>query len=292
MARKNRGKNRQREVETTRGSVRSKRGSPNRGDREEYTEYCNQQNQKAMSEGPTKKRWTKHDLKATVETKRPVQREFLQAYFQGDHICAFGSAGTGKTYLATYLAINDCIDPDKKHERVIFVRSAVATRDVGHLPGTLEEKTALYEAPYKDIMTELFGRDKTYDDMKERGLIEFMPTSFIRGQTWNDAVILIDEMQNMTFHEISSIMTRVGKNSRIIATGDLRQTDLNKSKHDQTGMDQFLKIAARMEEFTLIEFTRDDIVRSEFAKSWIIATETEEEESAKKRKAPKVSKIA
>lgn len=261
-----------------RSGKKAQRGNP-RGKRQQqqYNEAYEilSNNSEAVIQGPAKKRWTKHDVK-DVHPLTANQKEMFQCFFQGDQICAHGSAGTGKTFLATYLALTDILDPGANHKRIIFVRSAVPTRDLGHMPGSLEEKVALYEMPYRDILSELCGRKTTYDDMKKAGLIEFMPTSYIRGTTWHDAVVVVDEMQNMTEHEIDSIMTRIGESTRIIATGDLRQSDLNKNSRDKCGMDKFIRVIQRINGFSLINFMRDDIVRSDFVKNWIIANEDEE----------------
>lgn len=227
----------------------------------------------AQSEGPQrKKKWSKHDIKAIQPLTQNQKNMFVQ-YFQGDQLCAYGTAGTGKSFLACYLGISDVVDPSKDQQKLIIVRSAVQARDVGFMPGTLEEKNAYYEAPYEDILTELFGRKSTYPDMKEAGLITFLTTSFIRGVTWDDAVIVIDEAQNMTWEEINTVMTRVGQNSRVIICGDVKQNDLTKRASDVSGMVRLLRTIPRVRGFSEIEFTRDDIVRSEFVKSWIIATE-------------------
>lgn len=227
-------------------------------------------NGKAMEEGNKRKNWSKHDIKK-VQPLTPTQDDMFHAWYNHKHICAHGSAGTGKTFLALYLAINEIIE--KRQHRIIIVRSAVPTREIGYLPGTLEEKTAQYELPYHDIMWELVGRHSTYQDMKDAGLIEFMSTSFIRGLTWDNAIIVVDEGENMTMHEIDSIMTRVGENSRIVFTGDIKQTDLDGKKNGVSGMALALKVFNNMKEFETIAFTKDDIVRSEFVKAWIVASE-------------------
>lgn len=234
-------------------------------------------NLKAIEEGPAKKRWTKHDLKA-VRPLTQNQHEMFRQYFQGDNIVAYGSSGTGKTYLALYLAMCDVLDGNKPQDHIIIVRSAVTTRDLGYMPGTLEEKVALFENPYRDILNDLFGKFGTYDSMKEQNIIRFVTTSYIRGLTWDNAIIIVDEGQNMTDHEIHSIMTRVGHNSRVIFTGDLAQNDLNSKTKEKTGMKRLLKIIEKMKEFSSICFTIDDIVRSDFVKSWIIASEMTEKD--------------
>lgn len=226
----------------------------------------------AKEEGPSKKSWSLHDL-ANVKPLTPTQEDFFHSWFQGNNICAYGSAGTGKTFNALYLGLTEVLR--KNQQKVVIIRSAVPTREVGHLPGTLEEKIAEYERPYHDILWELVGRSSTYEDMKEAGKIEFMITSFMRGLTIDNAVVVVDEGQNMTFHEINTIMSRLGDNSRVIFTGDLIQTDLDGSKRTGTcGMDKFLKIIENMNNFDSHKFMAPhDVVRGEFAKSWITAVE-------------------
>lgn len=226
-------------------------------------------NGKAIQEGPRKKNWSMHDLK-TIKPLTPTQEDMFHSWYNGDNICAHGSAGTGKTFLAFYLALTSVLE--KRQSRIILVRSAVATRDIGFLPGTLEEKLMQYELPYHDILWELVGRPSTYQDMKESGLIEFHSTSFLRGLSWDNAVVIVDEAENLTFHEIDNVMTRIGENTRIIFTGDTRQTDLDGSKRmGSEGLTEAMKVFDSMETFESIEFNVHDIVRSEIVKSWIIA---------------------
>lgn len=189
----------------------------------------------------------------------------------GKHLLMYGVAGTGKTFLASYFALSDLLAGHCK--RIIIVRSAVTTRDQGFLPGTLQEKMALYEAPYREIFSELCGgRRDVYDLLKKRDYLEFMSTSFIRGITFDDAIIIVDEVQNLTDHEINSVLTRVGKNTRVILCGDYRQNDLQMTgkKNQISGMDNLLKVARSMRSFSLIEFSVQDIVRSGFVKDYII----------------------
>lgn len=231
------------------------------------------ENGRAIEEGPRKKKWTNHDIK-NIKPLTSSQEDMFHAFFNNFHICAHGTAGTGKTYISLYLAFCELFKHDSLIDHIIIVRSAVSTRDIGFMPGDLDEKVAFYETPYKDMCASLFGRLSTYDDMKEAGIIQFLTTSFIRGLTWDNAIIIVDEGQNLSFHEINSIMTRMGENSRIIFTGDLLQTDLRKgSSAERPGMDEFLKIIKKMKEFANIEFTQQDIVRSKFVKSWIVASE-------------------
>lgn len=222
-------------------------------------------------EVPKRKKWSVHDLKS-VKPLTSTQEEMIRAFLNGQNICAYGSAGTGKSYVAVYLALNEVLSPNTKQDHIIIVRSVVPTRELGYLPGTLEEKIALYENPYHDIFAEIVGRNSTYKDMKDVKLVNFVTTSFIRGLTWNNAVVVIDEFQNMTIHEIHSVMTRIGINTSVILTGDTQQSDLHhKSNGQGSGMQQMLKVIDKMHEFEKIQFTTDDIIRSSFVKSWIIA---------------------
>jgi len=227
-------------------------------------------NGKAMEEGRKIKHWTTHDIKS-IRALTPTQEDVFHSWYENEHLCLHGSAGTGKTFLALYVALGEILQ--KNQNKIIIVRSAVSTREIGHLPGTLEEKIAEYEHPYEDILHDLMGKASTYSDMKDAEIIEFMTTSFIRGLTWDNAIIIIDEGENLTFHEINSVMTRLGKNSRIIFTGDIIQTDLDGKKHGTTGMIEAMKVFNIIEDFNCIEFTTDDIVRSDFVKSWIEASE-------------------
>lgn len=199
------------------------------------------------------------------------QDNAFHANGSGKHLVLYGVAGTGKTFLASYFALRDLIAGHAK--RIIVVRSAVTTRDQGFLPGTLQEKMALYEAPYREIFAELCnGRRDVYDLLKKRDYLEFMSTSFIRGITFDDAVIIVDEVQNCTDHEINSILTRVGKNTRVILCGDHRQDDLKMTgkKNQTSGIENLIRIARSMTSFSLIEFSVHDIVRSGFVKDYII----------------------
>jgi len=254
---------------TIREKWMSKKKASRRKDEITFLEESLRQNGTAKRNGPKRKNWSVHDLK-TIKPLTPHQDELFHAFFNSDHICAHGTAGTGKTYLAFYLALNEILNPKTPQNRIIVVRSVVPTRDIGFLPGDLSEKVAVYETPYKDICSELIGRSSSYDDMKEAGIIQFMPTSFVRGLTWDNAIVIVDECQNMSFHEINSVVTRLGQSSRIIFTGDTNQTDL---RPVECGMEKLLKVANNVQKFAMVEFNHHDIVRSDIVKSWIIATE-------------------
>lgn len=200
------------------------------------------------------------------------QKKFYDAYKRGDYFVALhGVAGTGKTFIALYKALEEVLDKSNPFNKIIIVRSAVPSREVGHLPGDLNEKTEIYRQPYQQICNTLFGRSDAYQRLEEQGYIEFISTSFIRGMSFDDAIIIVDEMQNMTYEEIDTVMTRVGYRSKIIWCGDYRQTDLNKKKNDVSGILKFFDVAHHMSAFTRIEFTPDDIVRSSLVKDYILA---------------------
>jgi predicted ribonuclease YlaK len=221
---------------------------------------------------------TNHHLKLRIDdlkTFDPLtdnQKKFFDAYKRGDYFMALhGVAGTGKTFCALYKAIEEVLDKGNPFDKIIIVRSAVQGREMGHLPGDVTEKMEIYQQPYRQICETLFGRKDAWDRLEEQHHIEFISTSFIRGQSFDDAIIIVDECQNMNWQEISTVMTRVGYRSKIIWCGDYRQTDLNKSRNDISGVKQFLGIAKTMESFTHIEFSVDDICRSSLVRDWIIA---------------------
>lgn len=194
----------------------------------------------------------------------PLTQNQLLAFESEKNLVLHGVAGTGKTFISCYLAFDDMIKG--LYEKLIIIRSAVPTRDMGFLPGNEKEKSAVYEEPYKNIAIELFARGDAYEILKTKGLVHFMTTSFIRGVTLQDAVILVDECQNMSFHELDSIITRVGRGCRVIFSGDFRQADLAKN-----GLHEFIRILKAMDKFDLIDFEIKDIVRSEFVKQYITA---------------------
>lgn len=220
------------------------------------------------------------DLK-TFQPLTDNQRLFFDAYKRGDYFVALhGVAGTGKTFCAVYKALEEVLDKSNPFKKIIIVRSAVQAREIGHLPGDVTEKMEIYSQPYVQICHTLFDRKDAYQRLEEQGYIEFISTSFIRGMSFDDAIIIVDEMQNCTFEEIDTVMTRVGYRSKIIWCGDYRQTDLNKKRNDMSGILKFFDIADRMSAFTKIEFTPEDIVRSSLVKDYILAKLDYEDEIA------------
>ena len=210
------------------------------------------------------------DLK-TFEPLTGNQKKFFEAYKRGDYFVALhGVAGTGKTFIALYKAIEEVLDKGNPFNKIIVVRSAVQSREIGHLPGDVGEKMEIYEQPYRQICETLFGRKDAWDRLEEQGHVSFISTSFIRGMSFDDAIIIVDEVQNMNFEEIDTVMTRVGYRSKIIWCGDYRQCDLRKN-NDKSGLLKFFDIAQHMGAFTRIEFSVDDIVRSSLVKDYILA---------------------
>lgn len=199
----------------------------------------------------------------------PNQETAYEGYKAGRNLCLTGYAGTGKTYIALSLALEDIVDEAKY--KIAIYRSAVQSRDIGFLPGTEEEKMAAYEKPYSQIVNKLMGRDDAYGLLKTKRVISFESTSFLRGITLDNTVVLLDEAQNLDDGEINTILTRLGKNSRVIICGDIRQTDIRGSR---SGLTLLNKVLTKIpDEFTMVDMEECDIVRSGFVKKWIIALE-------------------
>jgi predicted ribonuclease YlaK len=216
----------------------------------------------------------KLDHLKTFEPLTDNQGLFFEMYRGGAYFMGlFGSPGVGKTFLALYKSIEEVLSKDNSFKQVVVVRSLVQLREVGHLPGNLEEKQEIYELPYKEICTTLFGRPDAWDRLKEQGHARFISTTAIRGISIDDSIIIVDENQNLNWSEVNTIITRCGHRSKIIFCGDFKQTDLIKSNKDQTAFHNFLEIARSMKHFQEIYFTPDDIVRSSLVKDWIVACE-------------------
>lgn len=209
------------------------------------------------------------DLK-TINPLTENQRKFFELYKNSHAMLLHGVAGTGKSYIALYKALEEALDKGSSFDKVVIVRSAVPSRDIGHLPGDEKEKTEVYQQPYVEICEDLFGRFDAFQRLLEQKSINFMITSFVRGITLDNSIIIVDECQNMTDMELNSIITRVGEKSKIIFCGDFRQTDLYK-KTDLSGLKKFMVIADMMPSFKTIEFEIEDIVRSNLVKEYILA---------------------
>ena len=203
-----------------------------------------------------------------VEPLNGKQHEFFANYAGGKSQVLAGSAGTGKTFMSLFKAFEEILKAKVNYRRIVIIRSAVATRDIGHLPGTLDEKQAIYEIPYVGICNELFGRGDAYTLMKKNGIIDFMLTSYVRGITLDETIVIVDEFQNLTAHEADSIITRLGKGSKIIFCGDTCQTDF--TRNNEKDIDKFLDVVNKMPQwFDINEFESGDIVRSGIVKEYI-----------------------
>ena len=211
-----------------------------------------------------------------IEPITDNQKKLFDAYADGKHLVAYGTAGTGKTFISLYNALADILDETTPYERIYLVRSLVSTREIGFLPGDHEDKADIYQIPYKNMVKYMFQMptdadfEMLYGNLKAQESIKFWSTSFIRGTTLDNAIVIVDEFQNLNFHELDSIITRIGENSRIIFCGDASQTDLVKT-NDRNGIHDFLNILRKMPSFDIIEFGIDDIVRSGLVKEYIIA---------------------
>lgn len=200
-------------------------------------------------------------------------------HFKKDyHMVLSGSAGSGKTFLSMYLALEQVLDKNTTYDKLIIVRSVVPTRDIGFLPGTKEEKEDVYTQPYISIAHELFEDKTAYEKLVTQGALEFITTSYIRGTTLRNAIVLVDEMQNLNFHELDSVITRIGENCRFIMCGDYYQSDFDK-KNDKDGIIKFLNILDNMKKFKHVEFTWKDIVRSDLVREYIVTKEMLESNS-------------
>jgi len=204
------------------------------------------------------------------------QKRLFDSYDNDKHLIAYGCAGTGKTFITLYNALRDVLDERTPYERIYLVRSLVATREIGFLPGSHEDKADIYQIPYKNMVKYMFQMpsdadfEMLYGNLMAQETIKFWSTSFLRGTTLDNAIIIVDEFQNLNFHELDSIITRVGENTRICFCGDARQSDLTKS-NERNGIVDFMNVLRKMPSFDIIEFGIDDIVRSGLVKEYITA---------------------
>ncbi len=216
------------------------------------------------------------DYLVNIEPISENQKRLFDSYKEGKQIVAYGCAGTGKTFITLYNAIRDVLDENTPYEKIYIVRSLVATREIGFLPGDHEDKSDIYQVPYKHMVKYMFQMssdadfEMLYGNLKAQDTIKFWSTSFLRGTTLDNAIVIVDEYQNLNFHELDSIITRIGENSKICFCGDARQSDLIKT-NDRNGIVDFMNILRKMSSFDIIEFEIEDIVRSGLVKEYIIA---------------------
>ena len=204
------------------------------------------------------------------------QRKLFDSYAEQKHLVAYGCAGTGKTFITLYNALREVLDEKTPFEKIYLVRSLVATREIGFLPGSYDDKSDIYQIPYKNMVKYMFQMpseadfEMLYGNLKSQETIKFWSTSFLRGTTLDNSIIIVDEFQNMSYHELDSIITRVGENSKIMFCGDASQSDLQKT-NERNGIVDFMTVLRKMPSFDIIEFGVDDIVRSGLVKEYIIA---------------------
>lgn len=201
-----------------------------------------------------------------------AQKESFEAWDDDEHLILTGTAGTGKTYIAMYLALESVLERSGCYDKVIVLRSAVPVREIGYLPGKLEEKTDIFQSPYRAICEELFDDKAVYNKLINSHQLQFETTSFIRGRTFDRCIIIVDEMQNLNFHELDSIMTRAGESCKLIFCGDHAQSDFT-NEGEKNGLAKFLNIMYRMKNFTTVQFGWDDIVRSDIVRDYIMTKE-------------------
>lgn len=205
----------------------------------------------------------------TVTPKTPNQERVFKEFINGKNLLIHGLPGTGKSFITLYLALSE-VERYKDYNSVTIIRSVVPSRDMGFLPGSIKDKSKIYEAPYQAICNQLYNRGDAYDILKQKGLVEFETSSFLRGLTFENTILIVDECQNMTYQELNTIITRVGNNCKIVFCGDYRQTDL-KWDDEKEGIHRFMKILNKMPKyFSCIEFEESDIVRSGLVKEFII----------------------
>jgi len=211
-----------------------------------------------------------------VEPITENQELFFEKYKLEQNLVAYGCAGTGKTFITLYNALLDVLDPKTPYEKIYIVRSLVPTREIGFLPGDHEDKSSLYQIPYKNMVKYMFEMpddasfEMLYNNLKAQGTISFWSTSFIRGTTLDNVIVIVDEFQNLNFHELDSMITRVGENSKMMFCGDASQSDLVK-QNERNGIADFMRILTNMPSFDIIEFNAEDICRSGLVKEYIIA---------------------
>jgi len=206
-----------------------------------------------------------------IEPLTENQRKTFEEWNKNQHLLLHGVAGTGKTYISLYLALNEIAQKNNPYNKIYIIRSVVPSREMGFLPGTAAEKAAIYELPYKLICDDLLGREDGYDLLKAEGKIEFITTSHLRGLTFTDCICIVDETQNLSGSECDTVMTRMGENCRVVFCGDYKQTDLN--RYEREGFHNFVKIIKSLYQFSFVEFDSGDICRSGLVKEYIIAKE-------------------
>jgi predicted ribonuclease YlaK len=237
-------------------------------------------NDQSFADIPAKKMRRKKPIDSEhmvdIQPLTPAQEKVFEEYSKDKNLFLYGAAGTGKTFVSLYLALRDVMNDKTPYDKVYMVRSLVSTREIGFLPGDHEDKSSLYQIPYKNMVKYMFQMpddasfEMLYGNLKNQGTVSFWSTSFIRGTTLDNCIIIVDESQNLNFHELDSIITRVGQDTKIIFCGDVQQTDLIKT-NEKNGVLNFMSILNTMDEFSMVKFGIEDIVRSGLIKSYLIS---------------------
>ncbi len=198
-----------------------------------------------------------------IVPKTENQGELIKALKESSQVIVFGPAGTGKTYVTTTIAAD--LYTTKDIHRIIITRPMISVgKDIGILPGDLEEKVAPWALPVLDVLTKHLGKGAVETGIKN-GNIETAPLALMRGRSFDNAFIICDEAQNITTHELKMLLTRVGEGSTIVLNGDIQQTDLK----DGDGLTKITHLAKKhMLPVPIVEFTLDDIVRSDICAQW------------------------
>jgi len=226
---------------------------------------------------PTRKRSKRNKKNSSsldiqyVEGKTANQTKFMEAFENNDLVIGVGYPGTGKTYLALYMALTE-LEINKEFEKIYIVRSSVSSRNLGFMPGNANDKMKEYEKPYMSNVNDLYGRGDAYNILKQKGIIEFSPTSYLRGQTFNNCIVILDEFQNLSFQELTTVITRFGENCKMVVIGDTGQDDLTSERYKEfSGARDLMKITNKMKNVETVYMGVNDIVRSGFVRDFIIA---------------------
>lgn len=241
----------------------------------EKAQRLTKRQQRLTEKGTMKQQQSLYKLHFELKYIQPItdnQVRTFQAYDRGDNLFLHGCAGTGKTFVSIYLALKEIEAGRSRRKKLVIIRSAQSSKDIGFLPGDEKRKLEVYEAPYRAICAELYHRDDAYEILKQKGIVEFHSTSFLRGTTIDDAIIVIDECQNTRYTELRTVLTRTGDHSRVILCGDTKQDDLTSERYKEaSGLSDMMRVFNRMGDMTSIQFEIDDIVRSGFVRDFIIA---------------------
>lgn len=215
----------------------------------------------------------------TIHPLTEHQQQTFHAWREGQHLVLSGDAGTGKTFISLYLALRQILKKESEYNQVIVIRSIVPSREVGYLPGSLKEKISVYEEPYRYICNQLLNRGDGYEILKNKLQLSFQTTSYLRGMTFENCIVVIDEIQNLSYGELATVVTRMGKNCRLIFCGDTKQTDLWRPE-ERNGIYHFLSVLQRMPSITKVDFDVNDVVRSGFVKEFLLAQDAYRKEHA------------